>query len=222
MMRASTRSTRGRSNETYSVSGSDSGRRFTTTWSPRSRRSSHARHCRSASSSSARARRRWSPSLGDRHHLVRCPPNWTAYGRFLVRCSSRPFSRGENPGASGEGQMTGDPPDSRRPQIHPSRLVPGPRPRIDLRNRFLRRPEFRNSRELFSRSNDNIRGRERNPLKKMLRNEESSSEGQVCGELTKGNDRTRILRDSHWEPTTRTWELTTGTARVRQLRTQLF
>jgi hypothetical protein len=36
--------TRGRSNETYSVSESVSGRRFTPTSSPQSRRSSHSRH----------------------------------------------------------------------------------------------------------------------------------------------------------------------------------
>jgi hypothetical protein len=53
MMRASTRNTRGRSNATYSVSGSVSGRRFTTNLSPRSRRSNHSRHRRRAANSPA-------------------------------------------------------------------------------------------------------------------------------------------------------------------------
>jgi hypothetical protein len=54
VLRASTRSTRGRSNDTDSVSGSVLGSRFTTTDSPRSRRSSHSRHRRRASNSLAR------------------------------------------------------------------------------------------------------------------------------------------------------------------------
>jgi hypothetical protein len=223
MMRASTRSTRGRSNETYSVSGFNHG--------PDPLPLGLFEPFRSKAEAGRKLPFVLNPlvqgvvglhpfGIGISLSAVQ-QTGWLMAG-FWSDAPHAPSPPGENPGVPGEARMRGDPPHGRRPQIHPNRLVPGPRPRIDLRNRFLRRPEFRNSREIFSRSNDNIRGREHDPLKQMLRNDEESSEGQVCGELTNGNDRTTILRAGQRELTTRTWELTTGTARGRQLRTQLF